>query len=322
MKTVVPDDFPPVYQGTEDLKPLERYGEVALYGTKAASDEELVERLKGARALINVRSYTTFHAQLLEKLPDLGIISVLGTGTDNIDLLAATERGIAVTNTPGVHSTSVAELNFALILACARHILLADKKMREGIWYHREGLELYGKTLGLVGLGAIGQEVARIGGAFGFKLIGWSTTYDPERAQRCGVELVELDDLLRQSDIVSLHVRASPRTQGMIGERELALMKSTAILINTARAALVDECALVAALRQGKIAGAGIDVFNQEPIDPDNPLLELENVVLSPHVGWVTHEASARLRKMPVDNIIAYLEGRPEHVVNPDALRV
>ncbi len=321
MKTVIPDDFPPVYQGTDDLKPLERYGKVVLYGTKAASEEELIERLKDAQALINVRSYTTFHAQLLEKLPKLAIISVLGTGTDNIDLPAATERGIVVTNTPGVHSTSVAELNFALILACARHILLADKKMREGFWYHREGMELYGKTLGIIGLGAIGQEMARIGSGFGLKLIGWSPTYDPERAQGCGVELVDLDDLLRRSDIVSLHVRASPKTQRMIGERELALMKPTAILINTARAALVDEGALVAALREGKIAGAGIDVFYQEPINPDNPLLELENVVLSPHVGWVTHEASARLRKMPVDNIIAWLEGRPEHVVNPEALR-
>lgn len=320
MKTVIPDDFPPVYQGTDDLKPLEEYGEVVLYGTKAASEEELIERLKDTQALINVRSYTTFHAQLLEKLPELKIISILGTGTDNIDLPAATQCGIAVTNTPGVHSTSVAELNFALILACARHMLLADKRMREGVWYHREGIELYGKTLGIVGLGAIGQEMARIGSAFGFKLIGWSPTYDPDRAQRCGVELVELDELLRRSDIVSLHVRASPKTEGMIGKQELGLMKPTAILINTARAALVDEEALVAALREGKIAGAGIDVFYREPINPDNPLLELENVVLSPHVGWVTHEASARLRKMPVDNIIAYLEGRPEHVVNPEVL--
>jgi len=320
MKTVIPDDFPPVYQGTDDLAPLERHGEVVVYGSRAGSQEELIERMQGAGAVVNVRSYTTFSQELLAALPELKILSILGTGTDNVDLAAATRQGIVVTNTPGVHAVSVAELTFSLILAVARHLLVADRKMREGEWYHKEALELHGKTLGIVGLGAIGQEVACIGKAFGFKLIGWSPTHDPERAQEAGVELVELEDLLRQADVVSLHVRASQKTVGMIGRREFDTMKPTAILVNTARAALIDEEALVEALKEGKILGAGIDVFWQEPIPADHPLLELDNVVLSPHVGWVTREASARLRKMPVDNIIAYLSGHPQHVVNPEVL--
>jgi D-3-phosphoglycerate dehydrogenase len=320
MKTVVPDDFPPVYQGTDDLTPLETFGEVVVYGSRAGSQEELIERMQEAGAVVNVRSYTTFSEELLAALPELKILSILGTGTDNVDLAAATRLGIAVTNTPGVHAVSVAELTFSLILTVARHLLVADGKMREGEWYHQDGVELRGKTLGLVGLGAIGQEVARIGSAFGFRLIGWSPTRDAERAQKAGVKLVELEELLRQADVVSLHVRASEETAGMIGRREFEMMKPSAILVNTARAALTDEEALVEALKEGKILGAGIDVFWQEPIPADHPLLGLENVVLSPHVGWVTHEASARLRKLPVDNIIAYLSGHPQHVVNHEVL--
>jgi D-3-phosphoglycerate dehydrogenase len=257
---------------------------------------------------------------VLEALPKLRILSILGTGTDNVDLAAATERGIAVTNTPGASTVSVAELALGLVFAVARHIPLADRKVREGVWYHREAMELRSKTLGVVGLGLIGQEVARLAGALGLRVIAWSYTHDPERAERCGAELVELDELLSQADIISLHLRAAPEAEGLIGRRELGLMKPSAILINTARASLVDQGVLIEALKEGRITGAGFDTFWQEPVPEDSPLLELESFVLSPHVGWVTHEASARLRKMPVDNIIAFLEGDPVHVVNPEAL--
>lgn len=320
MKIVIPDDFPPVYQGHAELEPLKPYGEVVPYSTKAASEDELIQRLAHAEAVINIRAYTVFDARVLAALPRLRLISILGTGTDNIDLGAATAHGVVVVNTPGASTVSVAELTLALMLAAARFLPLADRKMRQGEWHHREGQELRGKTLGVVGLGAIGQEVARMARALGLNVIGWSLTHDPARAQACGVELVERDELWRRADIVSLHLRLSPDTKGLLGRRELALMKPTAILVNTARGALVDQEALVEALRERRIAAAGLDTFPQEPVPTDNPLLELDNVVLAPHIGWVTAEAAQRLRQLPVDNIIAYLEGRPQFVVNPAAL--
>jgi D-3-phosphoglycerate dehydrogenase len=201
----------------------------------------------------------------------------------------------------------------------ARHIALADRKVREGIWYHQHGFELRGKILG-VGLGLIGQEVARLGQAFGMQVLAWSFRNDPARAAALGVEMVSLEELLRRSDVVSVHVRNSPEARGLIGRRALDLMKPSAILINTARAAIVDQDALLEALRERRIAGAGLDVFLEEPLPPENPWIELDNVVLTPHVGWVTHEASARLAAAPVENIVNYLAGRPTNVVNPAAL--
>ncbi|MGE5620526.1 MAG: 2-hydroxyacid dehydrogenase [Sphingomonadaceae bacterium] len=320
MRIVIPDDFPPVYQGHAELEGLAPYGEVVLYGTKAADQRELAERLRGAVALINVRAYSRFDAELLAALPELRHIAILGTGTDNVDLEAATRQGVVVSNTPGASTVSVAELSFALMLAAARHVALGDRAIRAGQWRHVEGVELRGKTLGVVGLGAIGQEVATMARAFGMKVVAWSLTPDEGRARRVGVTLVSLEELLRVSDVVSLHLRASARTVGIIGERELALMKPTAILVNTARGALVDEAALADAIASGRLGAAGLDAFVREPLLPDSPLAKLERVVLSPHTGWVTAEASARLRRMPVENLIAFFEGRPANVVNPAAL--
>jgi D-3-phosphoglycerate dehydrogenase len=321
MRIVIPDDFPPVYQDHPEVERLRQRGEVAVYSTKAGSEAELIDRLRGADIAINVRSYTRFDEQLLTALPDLRMVSILGTGTDNFDLSACTRHGVVVTNTPGASTTSVAELTIALLLATARHVALTDRKVREGIWYHQHGFELRGKTLGVVGLGLIGQEVARLARAFGMEVIAWSFHDDPARAAALGVEMVALDDLLRRSDVVSIHVRNSSEARGMIGSRELGLMKSTAVLINTARAAVVDQDALTEALREKRIAGAGLDVFLQEPLPADNPWVTLDNVVLTPHVGWVTHEASERLARAPVDNIFNYLDGRPTHVVNPAVLK-
>ncbi len=323
IRVVVPDDFPAVYGSAAhpDLERLHQHPRVSaveLYGTRAETLDELIERLDGAEVVINVRSYTVFSREVLARLPQLRLISILGTGTDNVDLAAAREQGVVVTNTPGASTVSVAELTVALMLAAARHIALADRRVRQGEWYHREGMELRGKTLGVVGLGAIGQEVAHLGKALGLRVIGWSLRHDPQRAAALGIELAgSLDELLRQADVVTLHLRASPQTAGIIGSKELALMKPGAVLVNTARGALVDEAALIEALRGRRLRAAALDVYTQEPLGSDSPLLEVENVVLSPHVGWVTEEASARLMKMPVDNVIAWLEGRPQHVVNP-----
>ncbi len=321
MKIVIPDDFPPVYEGHPEVDRLRRMGELAVYSSKAGSVGELLQRLRDVQIVINVRSYTVFDAALFAACPDLRLVSILGTGTDNVDLAAATASGVLVTNTPGASTDSVAELTMALMLATARHIALADRKVRGGEWYHALGFELKGKTLGLLGLGTIGQQVARLGEAFGMRLVAWSMTHDPDRALSLGVELRDKEEVLRQADVLSLHLRASPETTGIIGRRELALMKPTAILVNTARGVLVDEAALAEALREGKLAGAGVDVFSREPLSEDSPLRGIDNLVLSPHVGWVTNEASARLTAMPVDNVAAYLAGQPQYAVNPEALQ-
>jgi D-3-phosphoglycerate dehydrogenase / 2-oxoglutarate reductase len=320
MRIVIPDDFPPVYQGHPELDALAPYGDVVLHDTRAAGAAELIDRLRGADALINIRAYSKFDRALFQALPDLKTIAILGTGTDNVDLAAATDHGVLVSNTPGASTVSVAEMAFTLMLAAAKHVPTADRAMRSGEWKHIQGTEIKGKTLGVVGLGAIGQEMAAMGKAFGMKVLAWSLTRDPERAERLGVTLVELDELFASSDVVSLHLRASDRTTGMIGRRELEIMKPSAILVNTARGALVDEAALVDALSSGTIAAAGLDAFVQEPLPAGSPLLALDNVVLSPHMAWVTGEASQRLRQMPVDNLIAFFEGRPTNVVNPEVL--
>ena len=320
MKIVIPDDFPPVYQDHPEAARLGEYGELVVHGSRATSEEELIERLRGAEIALNVRAYTLFGERVVAALPELRLVSVLGTGTDNFDLPACSRHGVLVVNTPGASTVSVAELTLALLFAVARHVALADRKLREGVWHHQHGFELRGKVLGIVGLGLIGREVARLGQALGMRVIAWSFHNDPERAAALGVEMVAIEELLRQSDVVSLHVRNSAETRGLIGRHEIRLMKPSAILINTARAAIIDEDALLDALRDGRLAGAGLDVFLQEPLPSDHPWAQLDNVVLTPHVGWVTHEATARLTSAPVDNVLHYLASNPTNVVNPAAL--
>jgi len=319
MLIVIPDDYPPTYATLDqpDLQRLAPYGTVELHTTRAADRPELFGRIATAEVLINVRAYTALDDEAFAAAPRLKLVSILGTGTDNVDLHSAQRRGITVTNTPGVGAPSVAELTFGLLLAVTRAIPLSDARLRAGTWQHVEGPELEGKTLGLLGLGAIGERVARLGRGFGMRVIAWSFAHDPARAERLGVELVDRDDVFRAADVVSVHLRNTPEVRGLVGARELALMRPSAYLINTARGALVDQEALADALRAGRLAGAGLDVYVEEPLPPArNPFRDLPNVVLTPHLGAVTREANARSRAMPVDNIIAYLEGRPQHVVN------
>jgi phosphoglycerate dehydrogenase-like enzyme len=317
---VIPDDFPPAYSGRPEVDDLRRLGEVAVHTTKAGGRDELMARLSEAHVVLNVRSYTSFDAATLEALPQLALIAVFGTGTDNIDLDAAARLGIAVVNAPGANARSVAEHAVALALAVARAIPHHDRDVRAGRWVHHEGPEFEGKTFGVVGLGNIGRHTARIASAFGMRVLAWSLTRDDARARDCGAEPAELDDLLRRSDVVSLHVAATERTRRMVGARELGMLKPGAILVNTARGALVDEAALVEALRANQIFGAGLDVFVDEPLPAGHPLTLLDNVVLTPHAGWVTREARERLLRLPVENIAAYLSGAPQNVVNPASL--
>lgn len=262
----------------------------------------------------------------LDKAPSLRAISQMAVGFDNIDVAAATARGVLVCNTPGVLTEAVADLTFALLLAHARRLPEGEKAVREGTWglwspTFLLGRDLFGKTLGIVGLGAIGMAVARRGRGFGMKLVYNSRQRKPQAEAELGLEWRSLEDLLRQSDYVSLNMALTAETRGMIGAAELALMKPDAVLVNTARGGVVDQGALVEALRAKRIGGAALDVFAQEPIPPNDPLLALEGVVVAPHAGSATVETRSRMADLAVDNLLAFFRGQtPPACVNPEVL--
>jgi phosphoglycerate dehydrogenase-like enzyme len=314
-KIVVPDDSPIVLAASPAYPALLELGDVRHFDTLAGTEAALLERIRDAEIVVNIRSSAKFTAEVMESCQNLGLISIWGTGTDNVDLGAAARRGVAVTNTPGVSAFSVAEHALALMLAVARDIPAQDRAMRNRQWPRAGGIELRGKTLGVIGLGAIGRRFAELGRAIGMRVIAW--TMHP-RAE-AGLEQTGLDELLRTSGVVSLHVRLSAETRHMIGARELGLMKPTAILVNTARGAVVDEAALVQALTARQIAGAGLDVFAVEPLPSGHPLAELPNVVLSPHSAGITPEALNAGLQMAVDNVRAFLRGRPVNLVAASA---
>jgi len=265
-------------------------------------------------------------AGLLAAAPRLRVVALLAVGYDNVDVAAATARRVLVTNTPGVLTETVADLTFALILAQARRLPEASAAVREGRWpawrpAYLLGRDVHGATLGIVGLGAIGLAVARRGRGFGMRVLYTSRRPPAEAATALDLERLDLDDLLRQSDYVSLHVALTPATRGLIGARELALMKATAVLVNTARGAVVDQDALTQALTRGQIGGAALDVFAEEPLAPDDPLLTLGNVVVAPHVGSATVETRERMADLAVANLLAFFRSeRPPACVNPEAL--
>lgn len=282
----------------------------------------LPARLAGVAAVIPIRERTRFDDALLARLPDLEFISQTGTGVNHIDLAACTRRGVLVATTTHEQGSgpSVVELVFGLIFAVARRIARLDREVRGGAWPAFLGRELAGSTLGILGLGSIGSAVAAAGRAFRFVPIAWGPTLTSERAAAAGVEYVSRDDIFRRSDILSIHLKLSDRSRGLVGARELALMKPTAILINTARGPIVDEAALVAALEAGRLAGAGLDVFTTEPLPAGHPLTRLDSVVLTPHIGWTTHEVYERFFAGAVDNILAWRAGQATHLLNPEAV--
>ncbi len=296
--------------------------EVDVIETRLDPVTALPARLAGVAAVIPIRERTCFDDALLARLPDLRFISQTGTGVNHIDLAACTRRGILVATTTHEQGSgpSVVELVFGLVFAVARRIAQLDRDVRAGAWPAFPGRELAGSTLGILGLGAIGSAVAAAGRAFRLSPIAWGPTLTPERAAAAGVEYVARDDLFRRSDILSIHLKLSDRSRGLVGARELALMKPTAILINTARGPIVDEAALVAALEAGRLAGAGLDVFATEPLPAGHPLTRLDSVVLTPHIGWTTHEVYERFFAGAVDNILAWRAGRPAHLLNPEAV--
>ena len=315
-RVVVPDDWPPVLGPSGAYSRLLEFADVQHFDTLPGSQEQLIERIRAAEVVINIRASSKFSKEVFHHCPRLRLISLWGTGTDNVDLHAAAEHEITITNTPGVSAFSVAEHALALMLAVARRIPRQDAAARSGSWPRGQGIELRGKTLGVIGLGAIGRRLVELGRAIGMRVIAWTIHPNPA----LGIELVEFDQLIRSSDVISIHLRLSEETEGMIGTREFLQMKDTAILVNTARGAIVNEAALVDALETDKIAGAGLDVFAIEPLPATHPLTELSNVVLTPHSAGITPEALEAGLQAAVANVRDFLAGRPVNtVVSPQS---
>lgn len=314
---VIPGDTPAQIQGSPHLARLEPYAEVALYTDRPADVDGQVRRAQGATIMLNSRGATCrWPGELLRRLPALKMLSVFGIGTDSVDVAAARELGIVVCNTPGITAPIVAEHAFALVLATAKRVVFQSDELRAGRWGTRmNNLYLNGKTLGLVGAGPITARMAQLARAIGMRVLAWTYHPSPARAAALGVEFVDLDELLRQADVVSLHVKLTDLSRGLIGRRELGLMKPGALLVNAGRGALVDQAALVEALESGHLGGAGLDVYDPEPLPADAPILGCRQVVLTPHSADWTPEGIDLLNAAAVDNAIAFLQGQPRNVV-------
>jgi D-3-phosphoglycerate dehydrogenase len=309
VRIAIPGDEPPQLQGSPHLDRLRARGEVVLHTDRPADDVEKLRRVAGAVCLINSRSAVKWPGHLLCQLPNLRMITVCGIGTDAIDTSAAKELGITVCNVPGLTAPIVAEHALALMLATARRVCFQTQQLRQGIWKTPDNIYLRGKTLGILGLGPIGIAMARLGQAIGMHVQAWTFNPSPHRAKELGITLLDRDELLRTSDVVSIHVKLTEQTRGMIGASEIALMKRGALLVNTARGAIVDTAALVQALHAGRLGGAGIDVFDTEPLPVDHPLLACDQVVLTPHVADQNPEGMEILNRGAVDNVLAFLDG-------------
>jgi D-3-phosphoglycerate dehydrogenase len=308
-RIVIPDDEPAVMSPSRAFRRLAGH-DVRTYSTRPSSPAELVSRIGDSEVVINIRASSRFTADVLQQCPALRLVSIWGTGTDNVDLAAARQLGIRVTNTPGVSAIAVAEHTLALIMAVAKRMVQVDQQVRQGQWPRAMVTELRGKTLGLIGTGAIGREVARLGAGIGMRVIAWSYHPRSDVAER-----VSFDEVFRQSDVLSIHVRLSVDTAGLIRREHFELMRPGAILINTARGGVVNEPDLVQALQTNRIAGAGLDVFAIEPLPPDSPLFRLPNVVLSPHAAGITPEATEAGLALAIENVFSFLAGQPTNVV-------
>jgi phosphoglycerate dehydrogenase-like enzyme len=264
--------------------------------------------------VVAMRERTAFPASVFERLPSLRLLVTTGMRNASIDLDAARAHGVTVCGTEAL-GTPTAELAWGLVLALARRIPQEDSALRAGHWQTSVGLGLSGRTLGVLGLGRLGSHVAAFGTAFGMRVIAWSQNLTAERAEESGAALVGRDDLFREADVLTIHLVLSDRTRGLVGARELALMKPTALLVNTSRGPIVDEAALAAALNDGTIAGAAVDVYDGEPIRPDHPLLTAPNTLLTPHLGYVTEENYAVFYGQAAEAIAAYAAGAPVRVL-------
>ena len=308
------DDYQNVARGFADWDALPAGSQLRFFADHLADPAQLVERLQPFDVVVAMRERTPFPRAVLAQLPKLRLLVTTGMRNASIDVEAAVDLGIIVSGTEGLPYPT-AELTWALLLALARKIPSEDRAVRAGKWQTTVGTGLKTKTLALLGLGRLGSQVAQIGAAFGMRVIAWSPNLTEARAQAGGAELVSRDELFARADVLSIHLVLSERTRGLVGARELALLKPQALLINTSRGPIVDEASLVKALGSGALAGAGLDVFEHEPLPPDHPFLGLGNTVLSPHLGYVTEETYRIFYGQALENIQGYLSGEPKRMI-------
>ncbi|MCL4766745.1 MAG: D-2-hydroxyacid dehydrogenase family protein [Hyphomicrobiaceae bacterium] len=310
------DDYQKAALELADWSRLRENHRLTIFHEPFVGEEAAARALVGFDVLCLMRERTPFQASLIDRLPNLRLIVTSGRRNAAIDVAAAARQKVLVcgTDSPG---NSTAELTMALMLALARHVHVEAAAMRAGGWQTTLGRDLRGLTLGLVGLGRLGGQVAKFGRTFGMKVIAWSENLTQQRCYEAGAEYVAKDDLLRRADVVSIHTRLSERTRGLIGARELALMKPSAHLVNTSRGPIVDEAALIAALNEGRIAGAALDVYDREPLPADHPLRSAPRVLLTPHLGYVTEETYRVFYSGMVGAIEAWLAGKPVGVIEP-----
>jgi len=310
MKIVVVDH---VYLEEKHLKKLQSLGQLKVFKEPPQTSTELKERIKEADIVIVGWSQLT--KNIIESAKKLRMVSIWATSCHYVDIEAAKERGVTVAHVPGYATESVAEYTFALLLASFRKLNLADKHVREGNfdWRPFVGRELAEKTLGVIGTGTIGCRVAEIARAFRMQVLGYDKYPNPKRAEEIGFRYVDLDTLLQNSDAVTLHVTLTSETERLIGKKQIAIMKNGAVIINTSQGKVVDEEALVEALKSNKLSFVGLDVMEEEPPPKSNPLFKLSNTVLSPHIAFNTAEAEARCTDICVDNIVKFIEGKPQN---------
>ncbi|HEV8297286.1 MAG TPA: D-2-hydroxyacid dehydrogenase family protein [Acidimicrobiales bacterium] len=315
-QVVVLDDYQGVATEYADWSRLDGRVELTSLREHIVDEDALVERLHDVEIVVAMRERTAFPRSIIARLPKLELLVTTGPFNAVIDTSAATEHGVTVCGTGGA-IFNTAELTWALILACARHVPTEDRNLKRGGWMTTVGTDLHGKTLALCGLGRLGGIVAGVGKAFGMEVIAWSQNLTDKRAAEAGARLVEKDELFAAADVLSIHLVLSERTRGLVGEPELALMKPTAILVNTSRGPIVDEDALARTLEVRGIRSAGIDVFAVEPLPADHPFRRLDNIVTTPHLGYVTEDCYRIFFGDIVEDIAAYLDGAPIRLVVP-----
>jgi phosphoglycerate dehydrogenase-like enzyme len=325
-RVAILDDYAGLALELADWTSVQSRSDITVFN-RHLSEEDAVDALHPFEVICTVRERMALPRTLLERLPNLKLITIVGKSLPNLDMAAASEHGVLVAHSDFANPRFSAvrdatpELAWGLMIATVRNLAEEHRRMREGGWQSTVGVTLSGKTLGLLGLGRTGKRMAEYGGVFGMEVIAWSQNLTEETAAAVGARRVEKSALFEQSDVVSIHLVLSERTRGLVGETELALMKPDAFLVNTSRGPIVDERALIAALQARRIAGAGLDVFDIEPLPSDHPLRLLSNVTLSPHLGYVTREMLAAFYADTVEAVLAWLDGTPIRIANPEALR-
>ena len=317
MRVAVLDDYFGKALELADWSPLQGRADIKVFTEHLGSNEDAVAKaLSDFEIIVGMRERQRFPASLLKRLPKLKLLITTGMRNASFDIAAAASQGVTVCGTGGVGSPT-SELAVGMMIALMRDIPRQFDSMKKGGWQTRPGFDLAGKTMGMLGLGKLGGAVARVANAFDMKVIAWSQNLTDARAAECNATRVEKDALFRQSDVISIHLVLSDRSRGLVGERELSLMKPSAYLVNTSRGPIIDEKALLKALQQKKIAGAALDVYGEEPLPKDDPIRKLDNVLLTPHLGYVTAENLSKMYADVVADIAAFLDGKPIRVLKP-----